>query len=169
MRFTKLYNWLPVFLIVAGLFYSSSQPYQKQDLRPEIGRYVDLERVKENYSNVKFYYSGSEVSVEAKGPASFVEFFIRKGTHFAVFFALGFFALRALIRSGCSTVKAPLFAGMLVLGLAAFDEYHQKFTENRTPLVGDVWIDAAGGMTAILIASLIYRFTRKNKKSSFRR
>lgn len=163
----KLYQWIPVLLIVIGVFYSSSQPYQKQDVRPEIGKYVDLEKIEKNFSDVKLNYAGSEVSVEERGAASFVEFFIRKGAHFTVFFALGFFAFRALRISGNRTWKSAVIALILVASYAAFDETHQNFTENRTPHVEDVVIDITGGTTAILLASLIYR-NRPIKKTSYR-
>ncbi|MET3726960.1 VanZ family protein [Fictibacillus halophilus] len=163
----KLYQWIPVLLIVIGVFYSSSQPYQKQDVRPEIGKYVDLEKVEKNFSDVKIHYAGSEVSVEARGAASFIEFFIRKGAHFTVFFALGFFSFRALRISGNRTWKSAAIAFVLVASYAAFDETHQNFTENRTPHVEDVVIDITGGTTAILLASLIYR-NRPIKKTSYR-
>jgi VanZ family protein len=167
LRLYKFYQWIPVLLIVIGVFYSSSQPYQKQDVRPEIGKYVDLEKVEENFRDVKLNYAGSEISVEARGAASFVEFFIRKGAHFTVFFALGFFAFRAIRLNGYQTMKAAIITLMLVSSYAAFDETHQNFTENRTPHVEDVLIDISGGVTAILLASLIHR-NRPDKKTSFR-
>lgn len=166
MRLYKLYQWIPVLLIAIGVFYSSSQPYEKQDVRSEIGKYVDLERVEENFKDVKLNYAGSEVSVESKGAASFVEFFIRKGAHFTVFFALGFFAFRAIRLNGMNTIKSAIFSLFLVASYAAFDETHQNFTENRTPHVEDVVIDISGGTTAILLASMIYR-NRPIKKTSF--
>ncbi|MCM3718524.1 VanZ family protein [Fictibacillus phosphorivorans] len=168
MRKYKIYQWIPVLLIVIGVFYSSSQPYQKQDVRPEIGKYVDLEKVEQNFSGVKLKYAGSEVSVEAKGPASFIEFFIRKGAHFSVFFALGFFAFRAIRLNGSDTIKSAIIAFALVAGYATFDETHQNFTENRSPHVEDVMIDITGGITAIVLASLIYRNRPIKKKTSFR-
>lgn len=168
LRKYKIYQWIPVLLIVIGVFYSSSQPYQKQDVRPEIGKYVDLEKVEQNFSGVKLKYAGSEVSVEAKGPASFIEFFIRKGAHFSVFFALGFFAFRAIRLNGSDTIKSAIIAFALVAGYATFDETHQNFTENRSPHVEDVMIDITGGITAIVLASLIYRNRPIKKKTSFR-
>ncbi|MGM0805741.1 MAG: VanZ family protein [Bacillota bacterium] len=167
MKLLKWYHWFPVLLIVLGIFYSSSQPYQKQDVRPEIGKYINLDKVEENFGDVKINYAGSEVSVDARGPASFVEFFIRKGAHFTVFFALGFFAFRAIRVSGHTTFKSAIIALVIVAGYAAFDETHQNFTENRTPHVEDVLIDITGGSTAILLASFIYR-NRPIKKTSYR-
>jgi VanZ family protein len=168
LRLYKLYQWIPVLLIAIGVFYSSSQPYEKQDVRPEIGKYVDLEKVEKNFSDVKLNYAGSEVSVEERGTASFVEFFIRKGAHFTVFFALGFFAFRAIRLNGNNTIKSAIIALFLITSYAAFDETHQNFTENRTPHVEDVMIDIAGGITAIALASIIYRNPPVKKKTSFR-
>jgi VanZ family protein len=167
LRLYKFYQWIPVLLIAIGVFYSSSQPYEKQDVRPEIGKYVNLEKVEKNFSDVKLNYAGSEVSVETRGAASFVEFFIRKGAHFTVFFALGFFAFRAMRLTRYNTIKSAIIALFLVASYAAFDETHQNFTENRTPHMEDVLIDISGGATAILLASIIYR-NRPIKKTSYR-
>jgi VanZ family protein len=166
MKLHKVFLWLPVILIVAGIFYSSAQPYQKQDIRPEISKYVDLEKVEEKWGHVKINYAGSEISIEKKGTANFIEFFIRKGSHFTVFFALGFFVCRA-IRANSSTFRSALISFVLVAAYAAIDETHQNFTENRTPHVEDVMIDTAGGTTAILLASFLYR-KRPIKKTSTR-
>ena len=44
-----------------------------------------------------------------------------------------------------------LLAGVLCVGFAGFDEYHQSLVEGRGPSVKDVLIDSAGAGLGILL------------------
>ena len=84
-------------------FYSSAQPYKKQDMRSDIEQYVNVEFVKEHFSWVSIDYGGgTPVSIANKGVGGFIEFFLRKGAHFMVFFMLGSLTYYAFHRSGYS-------------------------------------------------------------------
>ena len=84
--------WIPVLLWMGLIFYSSAQPYKKQDMRSDIEQYVNVEFVKEHFSWVSIDYGGgTPVSIANKGVGGFIEFFLRKGAHFMVFFMLGSF------------------------------------------------------------------------------
>ncbi|WP_323741789.1 VanZ family protein [Salinibacillus xinjiangensis] len=50
---------------------------------------------------------------------------------------------------------------VLTICYAAFDEFHQGFTPNRTPYAGDVVIDTVGALFGAIF-SLIYLKTRKS-------
>ena len=41
--------WIPVLLWMGLIFYSSAQPYKKQDMRSDIEQYVNVEFVKEHF------------------------------------------------------------------------------------------------------------------------
>ncbi|GGE85101.1 VanZ family protein [Priestia taiwanensis] len=148
---------LPVIFIAAIIFHFSNQPYQKQDMRTSIGNYVSEEWVKEKLDFVSFDYAGKEISIESIGVAGFIEFFIRKGAHFSIFFLLGFFLFRALENVGISRKKAMLFTFIAIILYAILDELHQMYTGDRTPLVQDVMIDVFGGITAIFLRSILVR------------
>jgi VanZ family protein len=47
---------------------------------------------------------------------------------------------------------------LIVAGYAALDEFHQSFVPGRQAAVGDVLIDASGGIAAQLVASLVVLF-----------
>ena len=95
--------WIPVLLWMGLIFYSSAQPYKKQDMRSDIEQYVNVEFVKEHFSWVSIDYGGgTPVSIANKGVGGFIEFFLRKGAHFMVFFMLGSLTYYAFHRSGYS-------------------------------------------------------------------
>ncbi|MDR7073208.1 VanZ family protein [Fictibacillus barbaricus] len=159
--------WLPVILWAGMIFYASSQPYEKQDLRPTISQFLDMDFISSLFSTTVFNYAGDEVSIEKLGPAQFIEFFIRKGAHFSVYFGLGFLLFRAI---KLNLNKGLTFITSLVLAIlyAASDEFHQSFTIHRTPHVEDVMLDSIGALVGITIALLIYRNFRRNQTYSNR-
>jgi VanZ family protein len=154
--------WVPVILIAGVIFWFSSQPYQKQDVKPFLGDFINENWVENSFQNFKFEYADYQVSVEELGAASFIEFFIRKGAHFGIFFILGFFTCRALINTllqGRST--SSFFSSFLFIILyAAQDELHQHFTGNRTPLIQDVLLDCFGGVVGITFYMILTKARR---------
>ncbi|EEL48417.1 MULTISPECIES: VanZ family protein [Bacillus cereus group] len=153
--------WIPVLIWMGIIFYSSAQPYKKQDMRSDIEKYIPSQFVEEHFSWVSIDYGGgTPVSIENKGVGGFVEFFLRKGAHFMVFFMLGALTYYALHRSGYSRKKAFLFALLFVAGYATFDEIHQSFTGDRTPMWQDSVLDTTGGLTGIIISNWFWNRKR---------
>ena len=63
-------------------------------MRSDIEQYVNVEFVKEHFSWVSIDYGGgTPVSIANKGVGGFIEFFLRKGAHFMVFFYARFIDL----------------------------------------------------------------------------
>ncbi|WP_155987987.1 VanZ family protein [Gorillibacterium massiliense] len=154
----KAIVWLLVCLgWMAIIFNSSSQPYEKQDLRPKLHSWISEDFVKKYFSHVVFDYAGSEVSIRAKGVPGFVEFFIRKGAHFSVYAALSLSFLMFFRSLKVYRWKGFLFAVAASLLYAISDEIHQSFTADRTPLVQDVVVDFVGAVVGAAILSFILR------------
>ncbi|MGM7702978.1 VanZ family protein [Pseudalkalibacillus sp. Hm43] len=147
--------WLPVLLWAGVIFYSSSQPYEDQDIKPFLSGKIPLEWVN-TFSFVNFDYAGEEVSIEALGEARFLEFFIRKGAHLTVYFILGVLLFRAQYRT--KTLNYSLWLA-IILGVlyAASDEIHQGFTPNRSPHVEDVLIDTVGIILGTIFIKNIHK------------
>ncbi|SFJ68783.1 MULTISPECIES: VanZ family protein [unclassified Bacillus (in: firmicutes)] len=154
--------WIPVLVWMGVIFYSSSQPYQQQDMRPDIMKYVNAEFVKEHFSWVSIDYGGgTPISIVNKGVDGFIEFFIRKGAHFTVFGILGALSYFALLRCVFNRKQVFWLSLLLVAMYAGMDEIHQSFTGDRTPMWQDSVLDTCGGITGILIS----RFVWKRKRS----
>ncbi|WP_214480811.1 VanZ family protein [Bacillus sp. SM2101] len=149
--------WLSVISCAAVIFYFSSQPYSQQDLRPQLAKYIDKQWIIDYFSHIQFTYSGSEISVASKGPYSFLEFFIRKGAHFFIYFLLGFLTLNALAMIFRNKWKCMIYAMSFIIIYAASDEIHQMFTGSRSPLIADVLLDSFGGLVGIVTAAIIFR------------
>ncbi|WP_028401764.1 VanZ family protein [Ectobacillus panaciterrae] len=152
-----IWYWLPVLAWAGMIFYSSSQPYQKQDMRPTITQYVSPDLVERLFSWVKFNYANYEISIAHMGASGFLEFFLRKGAHFSVFFILGVLLCRAFSQYRLPLRQVGLYAFVLLATYAALDEVHQSFTGDRTPLWQDSALDSVGGLTGILVWSLFKR------------
>lgn len=95
--------------------------------------------------------------------------FIRKCAHFTEYAILAFFAVRAFSITSVKYIKNNRFllAVILVLLIAATDEFHQSFEPSRTASVYDVLLDCTGGVTMVLIYWLFAR-SRSSKKKSHR-
>ncbi|WP_231784220.1 VanZ family protein [Lentibacillus sp. JNUCC-1] len=117
------------------IFYASSQPYEQQDIKPFMSDTFDLSFLEPMLTHFQLTYHQSEVSVQALGVDGFIEFFIRKGAHFGVFFVLALLVYIALKKT-----TALYFSGQLAVSFvwavayAGIDEWHQSFTSNRTPI-----------------------------------
>lgn len=160
-----IFYWLPVLLVAGGIYYSSSTPYEKQDMRPTLSHYLDQKWVDHLFSPIAFNYAGEEISISALGTAGFVEFLLRKLAHFSVYFVLGFLLYRVL-RFYLKRGKTFLFSFILTVAYAISDEFHQHFTAGRSPHIEDVMIDSVGAFLGITVATLLYwRFFRKKRRS----
>ncbi|MFC0187315.1 VanZ family protein [Fictibacillus aquaticus] len=159
-----IWIWLPVIVIAGLIFYSSSQPYEKQNVQPEIEKYVNLNKVEKSFEDVKTNYAGSEISMERLGPASFIEFYLRKTAHFTVFFVLSFFLVRAFKWTGLSAFRSFTRALLLASIYAALDETHQMFTSNRSPHFEDVILDIIGAIAGAAVGSIIFQKRQTSHK-----
>jgi VanZ family protein len=85
--------------------------------------------------------------------------YIRKFAHFAEYAILAFFAARAFSTSSVKLLQKFwfVFVFVLVLFVATIDEANQSFNPARTGSIYDILLDAAGGLT-MLILYYIYRF-----------
>ncbi|MCP8617588.1 VanZ family protein [Salirhabdus salicampi] len=154
--------WALPFLWMGVIFYSSAQPYEKQDVKPFMSDFVDLSFLIPYVHHIEFTYKQDPISVDALGIYGFVEFFIRKGAHVTVFFVLCMLFYMAMKRTiVVKPLYISLFALLATVSYAIFDEIHQGWTPNRTPYIGDVFLDTAGGLLAIIFILFCQRKKRK--------
>lgn len=156
----RLYLWI-AFILMGVLFYSSSQTYEQQSQIGLLSTLLHNESFSKGLSHIAFNYAGSEVSIEAKGYFSFVEFFIRKGAHFGTYFLMGgslFLGLFPRIRSVWLTA---VIAWLAATGYAGLDEFHQMLTGGRTPLFQDVMLDSSGAATAIILCMIVFYLQKR--------
>lgn len=147
----KLLFWLLPIGWIGVIFYSSSQPYDNQDVRPLLENQLNLRFLEPMLNNIVFSYNQTEVSVDHLGLAGFIEFFLRKGAHVGVYFILACLFYLAFSKTLPKMGRINLvFAFVTTVSYAGLDEWHQSFTPNRTPYWGDVVLDAVGAFLAVL-------------------
>ncbi|MGP4077076.1 VanZ family protein [Halobacillus sp. K22] len=152
-----IYQLLPVTIMII-LFIFSSQPYEEQNIKPAMNQWIPVEWLRPLADPIHFTYHGEEVSVETQGVDGVIEFLIRKSAHFFMFFLLMVTLWNAIHK----TWRLPfgrelLYALCITVLYAAFDEFHQSLTPNRTPYIGDVMIDTAGALTGVVLLSIFYK------------
>jgi len=77
--------------------------------------------------------------------------FARKSAHILIFGLIAVAVQRTLKEKKFSYLIAWIFATTY----GAFDEFHQMFVPNRTPLLSDVGLDSTGALIALVILFLL--------------
>lgn len=149
------------FLIMAVLFYSSSQTYAQQSQIGLLKNVLKTEPFSQQLQTISFQYAGKEISLAASGYFSFVEFFIRKGAHFGMYFLMGGSLFLGLVPRIKSLILTAIIAWLAATGYAGTDEFHQMLTGGRTPLFQDVMLDAAGAGTAIVLCLIVKAWKKR--------
>lgn len=95
-----------------------------------------------------------------------IHFVTRKLGHFSEYAVLGILSARAFASSTDDFIRRHWFqiALLLILCYALFDEFHQSFVPGRTASIYDSAIDAAGGLTALLV--IRFRHSRRQSLRS---
>ncbi len=152
-------KWLIFIICLVILIISSSLTYEQQSILPELEDLLSNKPFEEQLAVLKIPYWGTTVSIEERGYFPFVEFLIRKLTHFIGF---GCIALGLYFAWG----KRRFAAIIAIIGtivIAMLDEFRQSFTPGRTMSGQDVLVDTAGAIvfvgTVVIIRKLV-----KNKR-----
>jgi VanZ family protein len=148
----KISNWrgrvsvyAPLFLWIAVIFFLSSQQGSMSKTSVFIRPILLLLFPGASEETLKIYHG-----------------YVRKFAHFAEYFALAFFAFRAFSSPANEILqKYRYFVSLiLVFTIALLDEFNQSFLASRTSSFWDVLLDAAGGLTMLMI---LYFWNLRNK------
>lgn len=152
-----------VICALAVVAYLSSMSYEQQTIIPFLREYLVNEPLKGFLSRFEFTYWGKTISVEASGYDYFVEFLIRKGTHFTGY---GLLAVLLFIFYRKLNGRFPAsFAFISIVIIASLDEIRQAFSPGRTGLIEDVKIDAIGAIVFLFLAKIMLSIINKVKKA----
>ncbi|MFJ8087797.1 VanZ family protein [Lysinibacillus sp. NPDC095746] len=152
-------KWLILLAFLVILVISSSMTYEQQSIIPELEQVLANKPFEKQLSVLKIPYWDTVVSVEERGYFKFVEFLIRKLTHFVGF---GCIALGIYFAWG----KRQFAAGVAIAGtalIATLDEMRQSFTPERTMSGQDVMLDTAGAIVFVGIVVLVRKIHCKIK------
>jgi VanZ family protein len=96
---------------------------------------------------VAVYCAGIFVLSSIERPPDSISFLPDKLAHLILYAGLGFLTARGLVRTrGMKALSFRIFAALFALAYGITDEIHQHFVPGRTPELGDVAADAAGGL-----------------------
>lgn len=87
--------------------------------------------------------------------ANRINFITRKLAHMAEYFALAVAVAFPLYVYGMHGILLMLTAGLICVGFACADEYHQSFVSGRSPALKDVAIDSIGIFFGIVVVRII--------------
>ena len=138
-------KWLVLVVFLLVLIISSSMTYEQQSILPELEDILANKPFERQLSLLQIPYWDTVVSVEERGYFKFVEFLIRKLTHFVGF---GCIALGIYFVWG----KRRFPASVAIVGtaiIAMLDEFRQSFTPGRMMSGQDVLVDTAGAIVFV--------------------
>jgi len=111
------------------------------------GRFVDLTMNILQYFNLFF-------------SSDLVTLLVRKSAHMTEFFVQAVFVAGSFSKKYKDRIIYILFIGLLT---ACIDEFIQLFSEGRSGMIADVFIDFSGCIIGMLLCLFVYHF-RRNKK-----
>lgn len=144
-------KWLILLIFLVILATSSSMTYEQQTILPTLEDVLASKPFEKQLSFLRIPYWDTVVSIEERGYFRFVEFLIRKLTHFVGF---GCIALGIYYAWGKRRYATFVAIGGTAL-IAAIDEFRQSFTPGRTMSVQDVLVDTAGAILFVGVVVLV--------------
>ena len=138
---------LVLLVLLSTLFMSSGQTYEQQSLVPELEKWLPGKPLESLLATLEIPYWGIKVSIEERGYYGFIEFLIRKSTHFFTFALMALVIYAVLPKWNFR----KMIAAFLTLLVAITDEVHQSLTAGRTASSQDVMLDMAGAVTILFL------------------
>lgn len=91
-----------------------------------------------------------------------LNYIIRKSAHFVIYLFLGLLTANGLIHSNITGFRSVFLALLICILYAISDEIHQLYVPGRSGQVSDVFIDSLGGLSGIIIMSIIRKAGTKD-------
>lgn len=101
--------------------------------------------------------------------AESIHYYVRKAGHMTEYFLLAVAVSLPLYVYRVRGIWLMLLAGILCVGFAGLDEYHQSFVAGRGPSLKDVGIDSIGAFAGILLVQAFCWSTLHNPSGTRRR
>lgn len=159
----KPLSFLPAIIMMCLIYTFSAQTGEVSgNLSYQIS-YQIVETKNEVLNENKSY---EELAYEADG----IHYYVRKAAHMTEYFLLAIAISFPLYVYRVRGIWLMILAGIVCVGFAGLDEYHQSFVANRGPSVKDVGIDSIGAFIGILLvqafcwSTLHTPGTKKRKK-----
>ena len=165
----KPLSFLPAILMMLLIYGFSAQT---GDVSGELSYKISYQIVETKNEILGTNKSYDELAAEADS----IHYYVRKAAHMTEYCALAIAISFPLYVYKVRGIWLVLLAGMVCVGFAGLDEYHQSFVGGRGPSVKDVGIDSIGALIGIILVQAFCWSTlhnpagkkRKKKKLRYR-
>lgn len=147
-----------VIIALAVVAFASNMTYEQQTIVPTLRETLQHKPFEEFFSKLEVTYWGQTLSVETRGYYYFVEFLIRKATHFSGYGVIAILFFLVYRKLGWRFPSILAVASVFIVG--GLDELRQSFTPGRTGIFDDVLIDTAGAITFLLLVNILLAMKR---------
>ena len=144
----KPLSFIPAILLMMMIYHFSAQP---ADVSSQLSYKVSYKIVE----TADYVFETNLDYWQMDSWAQRIHGVTRKLAHMTEYFALAVAVSFPLYVYGVHGILLMLLAGMICVGFAAGDEYHQSFISGRSPSVRDVGIDSFGIFWGIILVRII--------------
>lgn len=144
----KPLSFIPAILLMMMIYQFSAQPAEVSSQLSYKVSYKIVETADYVFETNLDYWQMDEWANRIHGVT-------RKLAHMTEYFALAVAVSFPLYVYGVHGIWLMLLAGIICVGFAAGDEYHQSFVSGRSPSVRDVGIDSFGVFWGIILVRII--------------
>ena len=144
----KPLSFIPAILLMMMIYHFSAQPAEVSSQLSYKVSYKIVETADYVFETNLDYWQMDSWAQRIHGVT-------RKLAHMTEYFALAIAVSFPLYVYGVHGILLMLLAGMICVGFAAGDEYHQSFISGRSPSVRDVGIDSFGIFWGIILVRII--------------
>lgn len=151
----KPLSFLPAILIMCAIYYFSAQ---SGEVSGSLSYEISYQIIETKNEILAQGYSYDQIAYEAHQ----IHPYVRKAAHMTEYFILAIAISFPLYVYKVRGIWLMFLAGIVCIGFAGFDEYHQSFVAGRGPSMRDVLIDSIGSGIGILLVQLFCWSTLHN-------
>lgn len=160
----KPFSFLPAILIMCAIYSFSAQ---SGEVSGNLSYEISYQIIETKNEILNQGYSYDQIAYEAQ----VIHPYVRKAAHMTEYFILAIALSFPLYVYRIRGIWLMLLAGIICVGFAGLDEYHQSFVAGRGPSIKDVCIDSIGAGIGILLVQVFCWSTMNNpdKKRKIKR
>ncbi|HIW51373.1 MAG TPA: VanZ family protein [Candidatus Blautia intestinavium] len=143
----KPLSFLPALLMMYIIFSFSAQT---GEVSGELSYKISYQIVETKNELLNTGKSYDELAYEAES----IHYYVRKAAHMTEYCLLAIAISFPLYVYRIRGFWLFILAGIICVGFAGLDEYHQSFVSGRTPGIRDVGFDSLGALVGILLVQL---------------
>ena len=159
----KPFSFLPAIAMMCAIYLFSAQT---GEVSGELSYKISYEIVETRDQIMHTGKTPGQLAIEADS----IHYYVRKAAHMTEYFLLAIAVSFPLYVYGVRGIWLILAAGVVCVGFAGFDEYHQSFVSGRGPSYKDVLVDSSGaGLGILLVQAFCWSVLHKPSEKRRRR